>query len=205
MATNRTEGSGICMQESEQIKLERLGRLESPERLRELPPELLLDLLAIGEDETILDLGAGGGYFTLPAAGRTKNTVYGVDNDPFMLEVLRGRALSDGASHVEAIEGIGEHIPLAAESVDAAVASLILHIMEEPGQGAAELCRVLKPGGRGLIVEWALPRLDGKPGHRVFLEEMRGILAGQPVDILDVRSWGEAYYSVVFRKRSELD
>jgi ubiquinone/menaquinone biosynthesis C-methylase UbiE len=179
----------------------RLERLESPERLSQLPPDNLLDLMAIGDGDAVLDLGAGGGYFAFPAARRTKRKVYAVDNDPFMLDVLRERTGRYGMSHVEAVKGSAEAIPLAPASVDAAIASLILHILDKPPLGVKELRRVLKPGGRGLVVEWAGPRPDGKPGHRVPLEEMQRYLEDEGLEILDVRHWADAYYSVLFRKQ----
>lgn len=178
----------------------RLERLESPERLSRLPPDSLLELLAIGVEDAVLDLGAGGGYFAFPAARRTRNRVYAVDNDPFMLDVLRERIGGFGMDHVEAMKGSVEAIPLASESVDAAIASLILHILDKPVLGVKELSRVLKQGGRGLVVEWAEPRQDGKPGHRVTLETMRRCLAEEGLEVLDVRNWTEAFYSVLFRK-----
>lgn len=184
-------------QESKQIGLE---RLESPERKRMLPPGSLLELLEIRQKDCVLDLGAGGGYFALPAAQHTENKVYAVDNDPFMLDILRDRIRSSGFSHVEAIEGGAERIPLATASVDAAIASLILHILDNPALGVKEMCRVLKPGGRGLIVEWLQPRADGKPGHRISPHAVRQYLQEQGMAIDSVGHWADTYYSIIFHK-----
>ncbi|MDF2926174.1 MAG: type 11 methyltransferase [Paenibacillaceae bacterium] len=179
----------------------RLEQLESPERFSLLPPERLLDLLEISEEDLVLDLGAGGGYFTFPAAQRTKGRVCAVDCDPAMLEILRERSIKKSTARLEILEGSAEHIPLEAESVDAAVASLILHILHNPGMGIAEISRVLKPGGRGLVVEWARPRADGKSGHRVLLQDMCRLLEKEGLKTAAVHDWAGTYYSVLFRKQ----
>lgn len=176
----------------------RLQNLEKPERIRQLPPERLLDLLALKETDTVLDLGAGGGYFTFPAARRTENKVYAVDNDSFMLDILQERSRIYETPQVEILTGNLEHIPLASSSVDAAIASLILHILEDPAAGIKEIRRVMKPGAKGLVVEWLHPRPDGKPGHRIPLTEMERLL--QPSTVLSVRQWADTYYSIVFQK-----
>ncbi|AIQ11317.1 class I SAM-dependent methyltransferase [Paenibacillus durus] len=176
-----------------------LERLESQERLSGMPPEKLLSLAGLGNDEDVLDIGAGGGYFAFSAAERTKGRVYAVDSSPFMLDVLRGRAKEADRTNVEVAEGTAEHLPLADSVVDLAIASLVLHILSAPEEGIKEMLRVLKPGGRGLIVEWLHPRPDGKPGHRIPLETMRHDLEAGGAHIVSVDFWADTYYSIVFR------
>jgi SAM-dependent methyltransferase len=88
----------------------------------------------------VLDLGAGTGLLTevLLAAG---HEVVAVDPSPAMLEQLRAR-LPEVATAV----GGAEAIPLPDASVDAVVAGQAAHWFE-PGPAAAELRRVLRPGG----------------------------------------------------------
>ena len=69
-------------------------------------------------------------------------------------------------------EGALESMPIAAATLDVAVASLVLHHQPEPGRVLAEMARVLKAGGRILVVDM-LPhdRLDYQQqmGHVVLL------------------------------------
>lgn len=176
----------------------RLQNLETEERLRLLPPDRLLDLLDITQQEQVLDLGAGGGYFTFEAAKRTEGAVYAVDPDLFMIETLTGRCHEYGTPNVQVLQGSAENIPLADASVDSAVASLLLHMLDEPAAGLREMCRVLRQGGRGLIVEWKHPRPDGKPGHRVPLKEMQRLLTEQGVTVVQANDWADKWYSLVF-------
>lgn len=190
----------MTVQDQQQQNIARLQKLESEERLRQLPPERLLDLLAISRQDQVLDLGAGGGYFTFEAARRTEGEVFAVDPDPFMLETLNARCLQYGTSHVRVVQGSAERIPLPDASVDAVIASLLLHMLQEPAAGLREMCRVLRQGGRGLIVEWKHPRPDGKPGHRVPLNEMQQLLLEQGATVIHENDWADTWYSLVFAK-----
>ena len=174
--------------------------MESDDRRRQLPPEELLAELPLEEAAAVLDLGAGGGYLTLPASMRTRGTVFAVDADPLMREVLESRVRSRGIANVRVLEGRAERLPLDDAAVDAVLASLVLHILDEPGEGVLELVRVLKPSGVGLIVEWAEPRPDGKEGHRVFRPDMVRLLEAAGAAVTGGRAWGDAYYSLLFRK-----
>jgi ubiquinone/menaquinone biosynthesis C-methylase UbiE len=98
------------------------------------------------------------------------------------------------------MQGSAECIPLPDASVDSAIASLLLHMLEEPAVGLREMCRVLRQGGRGLIVEWKHPRPDGKPGHRVPLNEMQRLLAEQGTTVIHENDWADTWYSLVFTK-----
>lgn len=116
-------------------ELEGLKRLESQERLGGMPPERLLDLAGVRNHDDVLDIGAGGGYFTFSAAGRTKGRVYAVDSSSVMLDVLRSRARDLEKANVEVAEGSAEHLPLADGSVDVAIASLLCIFCSLPKKG----------------------------------------------------------------------
>jgi ubiquinone/menaquinone biosynthesis C-methylase UbiE/N-acetylglutamate synthase-like GNAT family acetyltransferase len=179
---------------------ERLRLLESDDRRKQLPPEQLLRALPLEAVDAVLDLGAGGGYLTLPASARAKGMIYAVDADPLMRDVLESRVQRRGIANIRVLEGRAEQLPLSDASVGVVLASLILHILDDPGEGVRELLRVLKPGGVGLIVEWAEPRPDGKQGHRVFQPDMVRLLEAAGAAVIGGRAWGECYYSLLFRK-----
>jgi ArsR family transcriptional regulator len=77
--------------------------------------------------------------------------VIGVDASTEMLAAARGRVA--GLSNVDVREGSLEALPLADASLDAAVLALVLHHVPSPAEALAEAGRVLKPGGRLLIVD----------------------------------------------------
>ena len=103
-------------------------------------------------DWTVADLGCGTGAMlaTLaPHVGR----VIGVDASEEMLGAARARLT--GVANVELRRGSLESLPIDAGSVDAATMMLVLHHLPSPGAAIAEAARILKPGGRLLIVDMA--------------------------------------------------
>ena len=61
------------------FKPKHMKKLDNPERRKLLPPHKLLELLEIQDNDILIDLGAGTGYFTIPAASLTRNKVYALD------------------------------------------------------------------------------------------------------------------------------
>ena len=73
-------------------------KLENPERLVELPPAKLVELLRLSGAETVIDFGAGTGMYSIPlAAAVPLGRVLAVDEQPELLERLRAKL----ASHPE--------------------------------------------------------------------------------------------------------
>jgi ubiquinone/menaquinone biosynthesis C-methylase UbiE len=128
--------------------------LDTPERRELMPAEKLLSMLPVGADDTIVDLGAGTGYFSIPAAHITKSTVYAVDVEPKMLEVLQARSTEQHLSNICPIIGMIEDIPLQDGIADIVIASLVLHEVEPLSKGLQEIRRILKSNGRLLCLDW---------------------------------------------------
>jgi ArsR family transcriptional regulator len=98
------------------------------------------------------DLGCGTGQVSeslAPFVGR----VVAVDSSTAMLSAARGRLA--GAENVEVRSGELEALPLADGELDAALLFLVLHYVAEPAAALAEARRVLRPGGRLLVIDMA--------------------------------------------------
>lgn len=115
-------------------------------------------------DWVVGDLGCGSGHLTellAPFVGR----VIGVDASENMLEQARARL--DKVAGTELRAGELESLPINAGELDAAVLSLVLHHAPDPRRVLDEARRVLKPGGRLLV-------LDLLPHERVEYRERMG-------------------------------
>jgi len=119
---------------------------------QEFPLEALLGLLP-GE-WVAADLGTGTGYL-LPALGRAFRRVIAVDSNASMLDRARRRVTDQELGNVDVRWGELEALPIEAGQIDLAVAVLVLHHVSDPAHALAEIARVLRPGGRLLIVELA--------------------------------------------------
>jgi len=111
----------------------------------------LLALLDLLDPEWVVgDLGCGTGHIAealSPAVGR----VIAIDESGPMLAAARVRL--DGAPNVELREGHIEALPLEDACLDVAILFLVAHFISDPAKAMQEVRRVLKPGGRLLIVD----------------------------------------------------
>lgn len=96
------------------------------------------------------DLGCGTGQLTETIAPFVRRVI-AVDGSADMLEAARKR-LSD-QPNAEVRQGDLESLPLENNSLDAAMLSLVLHYSPDPAKALTEVARVVKPGGRVLIVD----------------------------------------------------
>jgi demethylmenaquinone methyltransferase/2-methoxy-6-polyprenyl-1,4-benzoquinol methylase len=118
-------------------------------------------LLGLGPGETVLDLCGGTGDLALLAASRTgpDGRVIVCDFNLAMMEAGRAKAgRSPGGGQVRFLRGDAERLALATASVDAVTLGFGLRNFVSPAAGLREIHRVLKPGGRLLILEFSLPR-----------------------------------------------
>jgi ubiquinone/menaquinone biosynthesis C-methylase UbiE/DNA-binding transcriptional ArsR family regulator len=127
------------------------------------------------------DLGCGPGQVSVALAPFVARVV-AVDSSAAMLQAARRRL--HGFDNIDLRRGDLEALPIDDERLDAATLMLVLHHVPEPGQALAEVARVLKPGGRVLVVDM-LPHdresYRQQMGH-VWLgfpeKQMRKLLAG---------------------------
>src|SRR5215212_2165483 len=96
------------------------------------------------------DLGCGTGQLTEIIAPYVKRVI-AVDGSTDMLDAARLRV--GGAANVDIRKGELENLPIDAGELDAAMLSLVLHYSPAPPRALADVARVLKPGGRVLVVD----------------------------------------------------
>ena len=129
----------------------------------------------------VLDLGAGPGMFVKALAQRNPGMrVVGVECAPYMLEAAE--SLPPGCEIV-AEDLHDPHLPVADGSVDAAMASVVLHEMDQPIRTLHEMHRCLRPGGRLFVIDWVRAPLEVYV--RAQTEEARVFDPVTPVNELD--------------------
>jgi ubiquinone/menaquinone biosynthesis C-methylase UbiE len=131
-----------------------IGTFDNPLRPLLHQPERILAGLA-QEGQTVLDIGPGMGYFTLPLARMVgpMGKVFAADLQPQMLAGLRRRAERAGlAGRIELHQALPERIGLATQ-VDFALAFWMLHEVRDQAAFLEEVYSLLKPGAAFLVVE----------------------------------------------------
>ncbi len=167
----------------------------------------LVRRLGIGPGDDVLDVGCGTGNLAIQAA-QAGATVTGVDIAPPMLEAAR-RGSAQAGVEVRWLEGDAEGLPFADASMDVAMSSFGCMFAPRHRVAAAELARVLRPGGRLGLLTWPIgseiaeflrtasahlpspppsaepPVLWGDPGHVQEIFEGTGVeieIAGGHID-----------------------
>lgn len=128
--------------------------LDGVERRKEFPPEEVLQMLAIKKNDNILDLGAGTGYLTIPAAQVVHGLVYALDMDEKMLEIIDCKAQDESITNIQLVKGSIDNIPLPDDSIDIVLASLVLHEIKPLSTTLQQIKRVLKDGGQFMCLEY---------------------------------------------------
>jgi len=122
----------------------------------------LLDLAQVTPGQVVLDIGCGTGSLAIAATRRVGDAglVYGIDGAVEMIEHARRKAAK---ARVDATftHAVVEEIPFPDDHFDTILCSLMFHHLRRAvrEQCAREMYRVLKPGGKGLVVEFSR---DGK-------------------------------------------
>lgn len=131
-------------------------------------PDQILDALNVQSGQTVADIGAGGGYFTLRLADivGSNGHVFAVDTNPGFLEFIKATAQERGVDNVEVILVTEETPPLPRESLDLIFMRNLTHHLSNRVAYFAHLRRTLKPEGRIAVIEYT--RSSGSRFHQMF-------------------------------------
>lgn len=132
------------------------------------------------------DLGCGTGQLSEVVAPYVRRVI-SVDGSEDMLEAARQRL--GGAANVDIRRGELEGLPIEAGELDVAMLSLVLHYSPEPARALAEVGRVVRPGGRALVVDM-LPH-DRQEYRQQMGHVWLGFSDGQITRLLGGAGFGE--------------
>ena len=119
----------------------------------------MLDALGPGPFRLFVDLGTGTGRTLELFAGRYARGL-GFDLNQSMLAYAEGKLSAHGIAHAEVRHGDLYDLTLQAGVADAVVMHQVLHFLAEPGAAIAEAARILAPGGKLLIIDFAPHELE---------------------------------------------
>ncbi len=178
--------------------------LERPEREHEEMPNLLVETLDLKQGQVVADIGVGTGYIArriAPKIGQT-GTVYGVDIQQEMLDLLEKAMAEAGITNVKGILGTITDPKLPPNSVDLVIMVDVYHEFSHPYEMIHNICRAVKTGGRVVFVEYRAedPNVPIKPLHK--MSELQVLKEATPhplawVETVDKLPW---QHVIIFEK-----
>ena len=154
--------------------------LDTESRLGGVSPKGFLKDIGLRSGDTVVDVGCGPGFMTLPAAELVgpSGQVYAVDIEQRMLDLVGKRAADAGLDNVTTVFNAGLGMSVPDGVADFALCGLVLHYCpDEAGRESLvrDIHRMMKPGGRILFIEH-VPQPGDDEKERMKPEAMTALL-----------------------------
>lgn len=118
-----------------------------------------VNLLADLKAPLILDVATGTADLALEACRINPVAIHAVDISEGMLKIAEQKILKRGRQHtIQLLKADSENLPFASRSFDAVMVAFGVRNFANPNKGLCEMARVLKPGGRVVVLELTTPR-----------------------------------------------
>ncbi len=176
---------------------DRLGRNYCPGRSWEAIGQMLFLLTP---RIRIADLGAGDGTLSRLLA-RQAESVHCIDSSPRMVQVGRALAKKEQLRNLTYVLGNIEKVPLADRSVDLALLSQALHHAENPRQALHEAFRILKPGGRLIVLDLRAHRFE--KAREIYADRWLGFKENELHDWIEEAGFAQSEVRVVAKEAKE--
>ncbi|MGW4090151.1 methyltransferase domain-containing protein [Nocardia sp. NPDC004750] len=140
------------------------------------------EALAVQSGERVLDIGAGTGTEVIELSDRVgpDGDAVGVDPNPAMLAIARGRA-ETADSRARFVEGTAYNLPFPDGYFDAVRCERVYQHLDDPAAATGEVARVLRPGGRVLLIDTDWHTVIAHPGDPDVLARLsKAMLATTP-------------------------
>lgn len=178
--------------------------LDRPEREQEEAPAKLMAALKLKPGDVVADIGAGSGYFTFRLAdvvGPT-GTVYAVDIQPEMLEIIRKRSKERKVENVEPVLGAINDPKLPPNSTDLMLMVDVYHEFSHPWEMTRQMVKALKPGGRLVFVEYRMedPSVPIKLVHKMTEAQVKREMSVQALQWVETNQSLPRQHIIVFKK-----
>jgi ArsR family transcriptional regulator len=154
-------------------------------------------LLRLMPPMVIADLGSGEGAFALLLAQRARKVI-AVDTSAKMIEVAREQAQRHGVKNVEYRLGDMEEVPIRDARVDLVFFSQSLHHALHPERAVSEAHRILRPGGRIVILDLAKHRFE--EARELYADEWLGFSESDLEAMLEEAGFTHVQTSVVHKE-----
>ncbi len=140
------------------------GHLDNDERKKNTDFEKLFSRIGIAQGQYIADVGAGTGFFSMPLSQAVgpHGKVYAIDVSQKMLDKINVKINDEGIENVVPVLSREVEIPIEESTIDIVFTSAVFHEMRGSGT-INEIRRILKPGGKFIVIDWKKKSKGGPP------------------------------------------
>jgi len=173
-----------------------------------LKPQEVLASLNVIEGMKVADLGCGNlGYFIIPLAKLVgkEGVAYALDIQKSVLDGVKSRAKLEGITNLETVwanlEKAGS-IQIPAGSLDIALLINVLFQNKDRKAIIKEAARLLKKGGKLLIIDWKKTGIPFGPAVqlRVDFSEIKKMSAELGLNLIEEKEFGDYFWGLILQK-----
>lgn len=151
--------------------------------------EHLKDRLTPFTEATVLDVGCGAGHASFVAASRVKEVI-AYDLSEKMLETVNQAARERGFGNLQTRQGFAESLPFEDERFDIVISRYSAHHWQDVGLALREIKRVLRPGGKAIMMDVMSP---GNAVLDIWLQTIEALR-----DTSHVRNYSSGEWAAMF-------
>ena len=180
------------------------GWLERPERVAEEMPDAMLAMMGLEDGDVVADIGAGSGFFTRRMARLVAptGTVYAVDIQPEMLEILQGYVEEEGVTGVVPVLSEFDDPKLPEGEIDWILLVDVYHEFGNHEAMLAKMRQALKRDGRVALLEYRVEDGTGdhiRGDHRMSARQVLSEWGPAGFDLVELHEFLPSQHLFIFR------
>jgi 2-polyprenyl-3-methyl-5-hydroxy-6-metoxy-1,4-benzoquinol methylase len=149
--------------------------LERPDRAQWQKPDAVVAAMGLSGDETVVDVGAGSGYFAFRFARvLPRGKVVAIDIQPEMVRHIHHKAMTEQVSNVEAVLGKADD-PSLPGGADVVFVCNVLHHVPHSSVWLGKLAGQMKSGARLVLIEFKPGKLPQGPPERLKIPRAKAL------------------------------
>lgn len=174
---------------------------DNPERRKRQNPEAILADIGLRPGLTFIDIGCGGGFFTLPAARvvRGSGKVYGIDINPHYINALGELATKENLNNLRLTVGKAEEVIICESCADIVFLGVVLHDFKDAARVLQNANKMLKSTGRLVNLDWKKEPMDLGPRlqKRFSVDEAVHLIKTAGFKVVSTKEVGPYHYMIV--------
>ncbi|MGM0445719.1 MAG: class I SAM-dependent methyltransferase [Bacillota bacterium] len=180
-------------------------KLETEQRKNDLPAKKTLKKMLLKQNDYMIDVGAGIGYFSIPAAEivNPEGIVFAVDTSSEMIEEIVRRIKSKQINNIKVFRGKKYECTIENKSVDYILMVNVLHEVEDKERLLNNYLEKLKPNGKIGIIEFKKSNIKQGPPveHKISNKKLKEYFNELEIDVIKEIDLNDYQYGIVGRHK----